>query len=148
MAKDVISELNELIQLDYNAITAYQQAIEACDHVEVKGTLGEFRRDHERHISDLSSQVIALGGTPPAGQDFTGKLLEGFTAIASHGDQSALLAMRGNEELTNRKYASALELILPEGARAVVERNCQDEQRHLFWIKDALDKRIWERKAA
>jgi len=64
MAKDINSELNELIQLDYNAVTAYQQAIEACDHVEVRGTLGEFKRDHERHISELSSQVTALGGTP------------------------------------------------------------------------------------
>ena len=148
MAKDVISELNELIQLDYNAVAAYQQAIEACDHVEVKGTLGVFMSDHERHIANLSSQVIALGGTPPAGQDFTGKLLEGFTSIASHGDQSALLSMRGNEELTNRKYSSTLELVLPEGARAVVEQNYQDEQRHLAWIKDALDKQIWERQAA
>lgn len=148
MAKDVISELNGLIQMDLNAVCAYDQAIEACDHVEIKGKLGEFKRDHERHITDLSSQVSVLGGTPETGQDFKGKLIEGFTAITSHSDHSALMAMRGNEELTNRRYASALEEALPEGVRVVVEQNYQDEQRHLAWIKDALDRRVWEPKAA
>jgi uncharacterized protein (TIGR02284 family) len=148
MAKDVIHELNELIRLDHDAVRAYDKAIEACDHPTIRGTLGEFKRDHERHVIDLSAQVTLMAGTPAGGPDLKGALIEGFTAITSRGDQSALMAMRGNEELTNRRYASALEKELPAGARAVVEKNYQDEQRHLAWIKDALDKRVWEQKAA
>ncbi|MCC6553459.1 MAG: DUF2383 domain-containing protein [Polyangiaceae bacterium] len=148
MAKDVISELNELIKLDLGAIKAYDQAIDACDHPTIKGTLETFKKDHERHVTDLSAQVVSLGGTVETEQGLMGRLIEGFTAVASRGDQSALFAMRGNEELTNKRYSSALGEALPEGVRAVVEKNFEDEKRHLEWIKDALDKHIWERKAA
>jgi uncharacterized protein (TIGR02284 family) len=148
MANDVIQELNGLIKLDLDAIRAYDQAIEACEHVTIRGALGEFKRDHEQHVTDLSAQVTLLGGTPATERDLLGVLIEGFTAITSHGDQSALMAMRGNEELTNRRYASALENELPLAARAVVEKNYQDEQRHLAWIKEAIDRRLWEQRAA
>lgn len=147
MAKDVIEVLNELIRLDRNAIGAYDQAIEACEHAHIKVALTGFRGDHERHVADLSAQVSALGGVPEQTRDLKGKLLEGFTAITSFGDQSALLAMRGNEELTNRKYESALKENLTEEARIVVERNHDDEKRHLAWIKDAVARRVWEKAA-
>ena len=147
MAKDIIGVLNELIQLDRNAIAAYDQAIEACEHAHVKNTLTGFKGDHERHVVDLSAQVTALGGIPEKTRDLKGKLIEGFTAITSIGDQSALLAMRGNEELTNRKYAAALKEALPAEAQIIVERNHDDERRHLAWIKDSLARRIWEKAA-
>jgi uncharacterized protein (TIGR02284 family) len=147
MARDVIEVLSDLIQLDRNAVGAYDQAIAACEQAHIKDTLVEFKRDHERHIGDVSEQVRALGGVPVETSDLKGKLLEGFTAITSRGDQSALLAMRGNEELTNREYASALEENLTAEARAIVERNHDDEKRHLAWIKDALSRKIWEKAA-
>jgi uncharacterized protein (TIGR02284 family) len=147
MAKDIVSELNELIKLDRGAIRAYEQAIEACQTEVVREKLREFQGDHERHVSDLSAHVRVLGGTPEERRDFKGMLIEGFTAITSQGDHSALLAMRGNEELTNRKYASALEVEELTGeVRTTVERNYHDEERHLAWIKDALDQRIWEKQ--
>jgi uncharacterized protein (TIGR02284 family) len=147
MAADIIEVLSDLVQLDRNAISAYDQAIEACEHAHIRDTLTRFKGDHERHVSDLSAQVTALGGVPAASPDLKGKLLEGFTAITSQGDQSALMAMRGNEELTNRQYASALEQALTAEARVVVERNHDDEKRHLAWIKDALSREIWRTAA-
>jgi uncharacterized protein (TIGR02284 family) len=147
MARDVIGVLNDLIQLDRNAVAAYDQAIEACEHAHIKETLTRFREDHERHVSDLSAHVTSLGGVPEQSRDLMGKLIEGFTAITSRGDQSALLAMRGNEELTNQRYAAALDEELTAEARVAVERNYDDEKRHVAWIKDALSRRIWEKAA-
>lgn len=147
--RECCDKLNSLIRLDVDAVHAYDQAIDACTMPELKNRLTEFRGDHDRHIRDLSDQVRALGGQPDVRKDWKGFLIQGFTAIASQGDHSALVAMRGNEELTNRSYQAALQMsdITPE-VRSVLEKNYADEQRHLEWIKAQLDARVWERKAA
>jgi uncharacterized protein (TIGR02284 family) len=148
MHEDAVKKLNDLIHLDHDAIRAYRQAIDACDASEVKQQLTTFMGDHERHVKDLDAVVRTLGGTPVQGPDVKGFFIEGFTAILSHGDRSALFAMRGNEELTTRLYDAARKASLPSEAMEVVEKNYQDEVRHLAWVKDALTRRIWEKKAA
>jgi len=56
------------------------------------------------------------------------------------------MAMKGNEQFTNAKYAAAEELEdLPESAKEVIRRNHQDEVRHLEWIRNALDQKIRDR---
>jgi len=146
--KKVVEKLNSLIKLDVDAVHAYDQAIEACEILTIKDTLTEFRNDHERHIHDLSQQVTRLGGTPEVRRDLKGFVIEGFTALMSQGDRSALMAMRGNEELTNRMYQAALENEdLPAEVRTVLERNYADEQRHVAWIKNQLNIHVWDKVA-
>jgi uncharacterized protein (TIGR02284 family) len=145
----VLDKLNDLIKLDVDAVHAYDQAISGCKMDELKRRLTEFRGDHDRHIRDLSECVRQLGGQPEVQQDWKGFLIEGFTAIVSQGDHSSLVAMQGNEELTNSSYRKALELEdLSPDVRALLERNYSDEQKHLSWIKDQIQARVWERKAA
>jgi uncharacterized protein (TIGR02284 family) len=143
---DVVRELNNLIQLDVDAIKAYDQAIEACEHASVKMKLTEFRADHQRHVTDLSAHVRALGAQPEVKQDLKGYLIEGFTAITSIGTHSALVSMQGNEMLTNSRYQAALKMDLSPEIRVTLEKNYSDEQRHLAWIKEALNLKIWERE--
>lgn len=143
---DVVRELNNLIQLDVDAIKAYDQAIEACEHASVKMKLTEFRADHQRHVTDLSAHVRALGAQPEVKQDLKGYLIEGFTAITSVGTHSALVSMKGNEMLTNSRYQAALKMDLSPEIRVTLEKNYSDEQRHLAWIKEALNLKIWERE--
>jgi uncharacterized protein (TIGR02284 family) len=147
--REVCDKLNDLIKLDVDAVHAYDQAIEACTMAEIRDQLTEFRGDHDRHIRELSVQVRALGGEPDVRKDWKGFLIEGFTAIMAQGDRSALMAMRGNEELTNKVYQNAVEMadLTPE-IRSLLERNYSDEQRHLQWIKNQLDRRVWEKRAA
>jgi uncharacterized protein (TIGR02284 family) len=139
----IIRTLNHLIKLDLDAIAAYDAAIAACRHGEIRDTLSAFRSDHERHVRVLGDQVIALGGKPATRRDLMGVVILGFTKLVSHGDRSALLAMRGNEELTNRTYAAALKLDMPADTRAVIERNLGDERRHVAWIKEELGRRFF-----
>jgi len=147
--REVCEKLNKLIKLDVDAVHAYKQAIDACTMEDLRSNLLRFQEDHQRHIRDLSQQVRACGGEPEVETSWAGFLIEGFTAITAQGDHSALLAMRGNEELTNRTYEGALNAAdLPTEVRALLERNFSDEQRHLAWIKDQLNMRVWERKAA
>jgi rubrerythrin len=136
----IVGVLNSLIQLDYDAIQAYDRAIAKISNEAVKRDLESFRRDHERHILDLSECVRGLGGVPEElGRDFKGVLLEGLTALRSvTGTVGALKAMRTNEEITNRLYDQALQTALPGNVRKVLERNRDDERRHLSYIERAL----------
>lgn len=138
----LIETLNQLIQLDYDAVKAYEQAIDRVDDPEVESDFESFLLDHERHITDLSQLVRELGGTPKTlGRDLKGVLLEGMTMLRSAtGTLGALRAMRTNERLTNRTYEKALAHDLPSHARAVVAVNFEDERRHLRMIEQHVER--------
>jgi uncharacterized protein (TIGR02284 family) len=140
MNEKVISIVNDLIQLDIDAVHAYGQAIDNIEDSVVRGRLLEFQNDHERHIRELSQLVRDQGGTPiEHKRDFKGFLIEGMTAIRSAtGTKGALKAMKTNELLTNRKYEKALEEALPPRVRDLILRNRDDERRHLQYIETCL----------
>ncbi len=143
--RKVIDRLNHLIQLDRDAVKAYEAAIKRIDVIAIAEQLETFRRDHERHIVDLSAEVRRLGGTPADSRDVKGPLIQGFTAVMSMiGVEEALRAMRGNEELTNKKYNEALMDPLPEQCRQIVQANLDDERRHLAYLEQCLRDRLWE----
>jgi uncharacterized protein (TIGR02284 family) len=140
-----ISALQNLIHLDMDAIKAYEQAIKACEHEVVASQLRLFQADHQRHVRELSEELRKLGEQPKVTTDVKGFFIEKFTAITSMGTRSALMSMMGNEQLTTSRYKAALELQdIPETSKAVVRMNYADEQRHLTWIKNALEKKVWE----
>ena len=136
---DIVEELNELAQLDYDASKTYEQALQHIDasDVAVRADLEAFRRDHLRHIDELRAVIEEHGGAPiDLSRDLKGVLLEGMTKLRSvTGTLGALKAMRMNEKLTNRSYERACELDLPLGARAFVLANLADERRHLAAIE-------------
>jgi uncharacterized protein (TIGR02284 family) len=144
--KDIVSKLYDLCQLDIDAIRAYDEAIEKIDIETVAENLRNFRADHQRHVSDLTAQIVKYGGTAPENKpDVKGFVIQGFTSLRSlTGTPGALKAMRGNEVLTNSKYKAAQELDLPVDLRQIIDRNYSDEQRHLAYISQCIDQKIWE----
>ena len=143
--KKVIAALRRLAQLDVDAIGTYDAAIERIDIPLVKEKLAEFRVDHRRHVQDLNAELVRLGGEPVEQKpDLKGAVLKGFTAVsATMGTEGALLAMLGNEELTNRAYEAAQKLECDATIHALLAKNLEDERRHLGWIKDAALHRPW-----
>lgn len=140
----LIDELNNLIQLDIDAVRAYSQALGSVEDPEVSRQLTAFRGDHERHVTDLSALVRAAGGVPADAPDLKGFFIEGMTAIrAMGGENAALSAMRDNERLTNRRYQAALQLTgLPDDVRGVIAANREDERRHLAWIQARVSRGV------
>ena len=133
----IIDKLNDLIQLDHDAIEAYDAAIERLNNRNVSQKLMEFRNDHERHTRNLSAQVSRLGGTPAHGPDIKRFLTKGKVVIADivAADHTILAAMLANEEVTNKQYEAMLKTEgLDVEARDVVEKNLGDERRHRDWI--------------
>lgn len=106
--------LNNLIQLDYDAIDAYDAAIDRIDSPEYKARLREFREDHARHTRDLGAVVTQLGGKSAQQGGAKSMLTRGKVMMADlMGDTAILQAMRSNEEDTNTAYERAV-----KGARA------------------------------
>ena len=142
----LIQRLHALFRLDADASRAYQQAIDNTDHLDVKNQLQQFQADHERHLTDLTALLEKFGEPAPERKlGWKGFLLEGFTAIRSQtGTGGALKAMEANEAVVNHRYRAVLDLDLPPDVRAVVDKNFQDEIRHLNWIRDTLRTRSWE----
>ncbi|AUX42450.1 uncharacterized protein SOCE26_038830 [Sorangium cellulosum] len=134
-------QIHGLILLDMAAVDAYRAASGACKTPEIRAQLEAFRADHERHVRELSD---ALGTTLPDQPDDRGVCIRRYTELSAREDRTALVAMRGNEELTNSAYTSALASDLPDDVRRIVEANWQDERRHIRWISEEIRARGWE----
>ncbi|MEZ4601027.1 MAG: DUF2383 domain-containing protein [Syntrophotaleaceae bacterium] len=145
--KKMQKEIEDLIQLDIDAIHSYEQTIEKIEIIEVRRQLLSFKQEHERHVRDLSPKLAALGGKVPRSPDLKGYLIEGFTSLrSSTGTKGALKAMQSNEKLTNRKYEEAVKKDFPADIRGIIENNRLEEAKHLRYIEEALSQKMWETK--
>jgi hypothetical protein len=92
-----------------------------------------------RHVSDLNELIEDGGGEAVNAEAVAdaGLLVQLAETAALQGATGLLVALLGNETLTNGAYLTAVDLPCPEEVRAVLERNRQDEQRHLRWLLEA-----------
>src|SRR5688572_29828608 len=105
---DVRSMLSRLIELELDALMAYSMAVVRLDDRASKAQMREFIRDHERHADKLVSALTGIGGERPSSPGFEQILAKGKVVIASLiGDRGVLMAMRSNEDATNRAYRRA-----------------------------------------
>ena len=136
----VVDMLVHLAELDFDAIAAYQAAIERLDAARCKAAMQEFMSDHVRHTRELAPLIVSLGGKPPLEGDLKGILTQGKVVIGQiAGDTGILAAMRSNEQDTNTAYENALmRTELSEHARTVLARGLADERRHKQWLEKEL----------
>ncbi|HSN98067.1 MAG TPA: DUF2383 domain-containing protein [Candidatus Nanopelagicales bacterium] len=139
--KTVIDLLNELIELDYDAIEAYQAAVGRVLESRDRGRIAAFLEEHRRHVQELSSLVRQLGGEPPGGGDLKQILARGKVAIgALFGDRLVLEAMKMNEAESKALHEHiAARADVGEPVKEVLLRHLADERRHHDWIVDRLD---------
>jgi rubrerythrin len=144
---EIASDLAQLVQLDIDAVLAYDRALDGIDVPHLAATLASFKLDHQRHVLELSQLMLGMGATPPqAKPDMKGTLLGSVTGLrARFGTEQAIRAMVPNEELTTTTYARTLAKPFPADVLEIVRRNAADEQRHLSWLERAIDERAWER---
>ena len=141
----IVEELNEVLQIDIDAVGAYQTAIDAISEFEIKRQLVQFKADHERHITDLNGLITGSGGDPNKRPDLRGFVRKSFTKVAGLvGTEATLRAMLSNEKLTNDVYARHVQKAFPPDILEVLRRNYGDEQRHYSWIESCLRQRLWE----
>lgn len=141
--KQLIKHLNNLIELDYDAIEAYEAAIDRLDEAQLRDRLMEYKRDHEQHTQNLGQWVSRLGGEPATKGDFKRVLTKGKVVIGGLGDTKGVLkAMKANEDVTNKKYEQALaDIKEPQELVEVIRQNFADEQRHREWLIATIEQR-------
>ena len=138
---DIIAELNDLLQLDHDAVQAYTVAIDVVRDESLRESLVEFRADHKRHIEELAALVRARGAVPTELPHPTAPLKLAVQALgAMPGDTSLLLAFKAVEGQVRDKYARFAARPFPDDAADVIRRAAQDENRHYAWVEGALQK--------
>jgi uncharacterized protein (TIGR02284 family) len=138
--KDIVSTLNDLAALDFDAIEAYEAAIKRLGDQRDKDQLRQFMGDHQRHTVELGSFVSKYGAQPVDKADIKMVLTKGKVVLAGLvGDKAILAAMKSNEDETNAAYEKALARQgLPQAVRDLLNRNLGDERRHRQWIEQRL----------
>lgn len=137
----ILDALNDLLQLDYDAIGAYEIAVERLEDRAHAIRVEEFMRDHDRHVRELNLLIQGMGGVPRNEPHPTGPFKQALQAFgALGGDRGTLIAFRTNELQVRARYraAAARASGWPAEARTIVQRNALDEERHYRWVVDAL----------
>jgi len=103
--KEFCVALQGLLELDYDAMEAYQASIERLSSPIYKEKLNEFYNDHLRHTKQLTEILTKRGEKVPSGPDFKKYLTKGKVIIGQiNGDKGILQAMLSNEGETNTAY--------------------------------------------
>ena len=137
------TQLNDLIQLDVDAVQAYALAIRQLESKVRKQTVRRYQMDHRRHIAELKRVVQAHDGAPIGVSHIpTGPFKLAMQAIGTFGDDKAvLLAFKTNERQGRDKYRrAAAGRGLPRDVARVLKRAARDEERHYRWADKELQK--------
>lgn len=136
-----IAALNDLLQLEHDALPAYTLAIAGLRDPTHRARLEAFRDDHRRHVRELSTLIRQRGGVPlhlphlPTGFLKLGVQMAGLGG----GDGAILLAFRANEWQSRAKYGRfAHEQGLEPEVADVLRRAAEDEARHYAWAATTL----------
>jgi rubrerythrin len=140
-ASTVLEALNDLLQLDHDAIGAYEIAIEKLEDRDHANQINGFKLDHQRHIRDLNELILELGGTPENEPHATAPLKEAMQkAGALGGDRGTLIAWRANELQVRTKYDGYASRAVgwPANVKRVIDEAALDEERHYHWVAGVL----------
>src|SRR6059058_5771194 len=103
---EVIHRMEVLIDLDREAIQAYDAAIARLNNRALRSALDRFKRDHIHHIDALTVELRNLGVTPPERTQLPPP--KGLLAVSAiRGDSATLNAISANVRLNTDAYEDA-----------------------------------------
>ena len=142
--KDTVltTQLNDLLQLDVDAVQAYALTIRQLESSARKQAVRRYQADHKRHITALKRLIRSHGGAPIAVSHVpTGPFKLAMQATASvGGERAVLLAFKANERQGRDKYRRAASRKgLPRDVARVLKRAAADEERHYRWAEKSLE---------
>lgn len=135
----LVAELNDLLQLDYDAVAAYTLALNALEDPGYMDAVRAFKADHERHIEILTELVRRYNGIPMPMPHLSGAFklaVQGIGALG--GDAAVITAFKSNEVQSRDKYRRAASRQHPPDVQGVLIRAARDEQRHFDWAMRTL----------
>ena len=136
----VLPQLNDLLQLDHDAVQAYTRAVDALQNAGHRDTLTRFRVDHERHIVTLSGLIRGRGGDPvqlSSRPDGPFKLAV-HAAVGTGGDAAILRTLNEHERRARDQYRRTSRRSHSVDVADALRRGASDEETHYTWLVDAL----------
>lgn len=135
-----VDAVKELIELDYEAVEAYEAAINRLENSDYKAQLEKFKQDHQEHISKLSDALQQNNEAAPTGPSAKQYLTQGKVILANiFGDKAILMAMRSNETDTNTAYERmSTRNDIKEIFEPLIQQGLADEKRHKAWLEEAI----------
>jgi hypothetical protein len=137
---DLNALLLSLIELDLEAVEAYDAAIAGVRDDAIRQTLAGCKADHLRHAEALRPVIEASGRRAPPIPEARRSLTGGKSVIGGlFGATAILTAMDANEGDTNRAYEHACDsAMVPPRVRALLRAALNDERRHRAYIAQIL----------
>lgn len=132
--------LYALCELDYDAIEAYQAAINRLKNESYKEQLTQFMDDHLRHVDEISAVLKRHQQAVPKGPGMKKYLTQGKVVLAHLlGDNAILKAMITNEADTNTAYERVNSHANKwDDATDILSRGLSDEKRHKKWLEETV----------
>ncbi|MBI1300771.1 MAG: PA2169 family four-helix-bundle protein [Alphaproteobacteria bacterium] len=112
--EEIVSNLNDLVEINHDRIRGYEKAIEAVDSTDVDliRVFSTMISNSREHIRDLSRHILTLGGEVAKGSTTSGKLFRTWmdvkSAFASDERTSTLQLCESGEDAAQTAYAEAL----------------------------------------
>jgi rubrerythrin len=129
-----------LARLDLEAALAYEAAASLSTEPEVARQLRAFAKDHRRHLGELNRVLEEDGERGVAATARETPVLAGIIQVAGPlGPEVTVVALLGDEQLTNLSYDAALAYSWDAEMEAMLERFAADERRHLAWLVERHD---------
>jgi hypothetical protein len=149
LLQQVVSLLNRLIHLEYDAIGAYRVAISRITEIRgpasrsgplASSDIGDVLGDHRRHVDGLAEVVRNLGGERVGQRDVVQALARSRLSLDSlPSEREVLEVMRNSERDLAAEYERAASLPgVPVDVLAVLRRHMTEEQAH----EDCLQRRL------
>jgi uncharacterized protein (TIGR02284 family) len=134
--RQLIQVVNGLCGRDYDAIAAYESAIDRLHDAADREQLRMFLADHVRHTRMLSAAVHKLEGPAATRGTLLGNLQRAKVILASAlDDHTIFMALRSNESAMTSAYEKAARHdAIDVALRDVLETHLADERRHRAWI--------------
>lgn len=140
----LIADLNDLIQLDRDAVETYTVAINSVQDATVRETLAGFRTEHQRRAEALAEVVRGRGAMAIELPHITGpfkiavQAMGGAIGLATRKDATVLLSLRVVEGQVREKYTRFASKTWPADVAPLVQRAANEEAQHYTWISEQL----------
>lgn len=112
--ENLVEVLNDLIRINNDRIEGYKRAVKEADDsdVDLKAIFGRMEDESRQYVSELTREVVKLGGEPAEGTTASGKIYRAWMdvkATFTGSDRAALLAScEYGEDAAQKAYQEAL----------------------------------------
>lgn len=143
MAADIISVLNNLIEICEDGDKGFRTAAEDTENAELRPVFLKRAQDCSTASNELKKRVVELGGKPDEGGSLAGAVHRGWVnlkaAVSKRTDLAILEECERAEDVAKASYRKALEQDLPADVRTLVQRQCDGAIRNHDQIRDLRD---------